>query len=391
MDKIEELLTRGVGQIYPSKETLEKVLRSGKKLTLYQGFDPTSPKLHIGHMVGIRKLKQFQDLGHRVIFLIGDFTGMIGDPTGKLSSRKQLTHDEVIRNAKLYKQQVGKLLRFEGENPVVIKYNSEWLGKMTALEFLHLSNNLTYSQVVERDMFQKRIQQKQDVFMGEFLYPFMQAYDSVAMDVDLEVGGEDQMFNMMMGRKLMRNILRKEKFVITTPLLTDSQGKKIGKTEGNVIAISLPPSDFYAQIMSLQDDVIIKCMLYLTDIPLLEIEAMEKRIAAGENPMNFKKQLAYRLTMMLNSQEGAKKAENDFANTVQKGELPKDILKIKVAQNVNIIDFMAVNNLVNSKSAAKRLVEQGGVEFNSEKVTDSKAKVQKGIIKIGKRLFVEVV
>src|SRR3989344_3364602 len=207
--KIDELLTRGVDRIYPSREKLEELLRSGKKLRLYQGFDPTGDKLHLGHMVGLRKLAEWQKLGHHVIFLIGDYTAMIGDPSGKLSSRKVLTHEETLSNARNYKEQASKILKFGGDNPAEMLFNGDWLGKLNAVEFLRIAGNLTYSQVIERDMFQERLKQGQDINTSEFRYPVMQAYDSVAMDVDLEVGGKDQMFNMMMGRKLMRNMMKK--------------------------------------------------------------------------------------------------------------------------------------------------------------------------------------
>src|SRR3989344_1186569 len=266
MDAIETLLTRGVDKIYPSRDELEKMLRSGKKLKLYQGFDPSGANLHIGHAVGLRKLRQFQDLGHKVIFLIGDFTGMIGDPSGKKDARKPLTQEQVLANAKDYKLQAQKILRFEGPNAVEIKFNSEWNKKLNFEEVLRLASQFSAQQMLERDMFQNRLKEGKEISLVEFLYPIMVAYDAVAMDVDLEVGGTDQTFNMLAGRKLHRHRLNKEKFVMTVPLLTDSSGKKIGKTEGNVIGITDPPSDFYGKIMSLADDAIINCFLLLTDL-----------------------------------------------------------------------------------------------------------------------------
>ncbi len=321
MDAIENLLTRGVDTIYPTRELLEKALRSGEKLKLYQGFDPTGSQLHIGHAVALRKLREFQNLEHEVIFLIGDFTAMIGDPTGKMDSRKMLTKEEVLKNAENYKEQAGRILQFDGDNPVKIKYNSEWLGKVSALEFLQLSHHLTYQQVVERDMFQKRMNQGQDVYMNEFLYPVMQAYDSVAMDVDLEIGGTDQMFNMMMGRKLMRNIKQKEKYVMTVPLLTDANGVKIGKTEGNVIGLTDPPNEFYSKIMSLGDDAIIPCFTLLTDTSQENIEDMTKNMKNGFNPMTYKKTLAFELTKQFNDQDQARDAQHEWEAIHQTGDI----------------------------------------------------------------------
>lgn len=394
MDNIEELLTRGVEKIYPSREELEKVLRSGKKLKLYQGFDPTGPKLHIGHAVTLRKLRQFQKLGHHVIFLIGDFTGMIGDPTGKFSERKQLTKEQVLENAKSYKEQAGKILRFDGNNPVEIKYNSEWLGTMSAIEFLRLSHHLTYNQVVERDMFQKRMQQGQDVFMNEFLYPFMQAYDSVAMDVDLELGGSDQTFNMLMGRKLMRNILHKEKFVITMPLLTDAKGIKIGKTEDNVIGIADSPNEFYAKIMSLGDDAIIPCFTLLTDEPMEKIEKIKKKMEAGENPMLFKKQLALELTKQFNSVEEALRAQDEFKSVFKEKQfIGVSLPTIALSSNATVIDALGVPPLSFSKSEIKRLINAGSIDVNNTVVTPGTASQplpDNAIIKKGKHTIIQV-
>lgn len=392
MDAIDALLTRGVDAVYPSRQDLEKVLRSGKKLTLYQGFDPTSPQLHIGHAVGLRKMRQFQDLGHKVIFLIGDFTGMIGDPSGKTTARKVLTREEVLANAQKYKEQASRILRFSGENPVEIKYNSEWLEKMTAIDFLRLSHNLTYSQIIERDMFQERIKAGQDVYMNEFLYPFLQGYDSVAMDVDLEIGGSDQMFNMMMGRKLMHNILKKDKFVLTTPLLTDSQGNKIGKTEGNAIALADEPNIFYAKIMSLGDDAIIPCLTLLTDIPVETIHDVEKRMKDGANPMVYKKMLALELTKQFNSEIEANEAQKEFETRFQKGNLTQsDLPTVSVSTLPNTagtIDILIALHFAQSNSEARRLVAQGAVSLNDVVITNPKEMISvkiNDIFKVGRK------
>src|SRR3989344_2136424 len=233
-DPIDELLTRGVDKIYPSREELEKILRSGRKLKLYQGFDPTGDKLHIGHMVGLRKHKQWQDLGHEVIFLIGDGTGQAGDPTGKKKTREKFfTSEELRANAKDYLAQASKVVRFDGENPIKIMYKGDWLNKLNLTDILNITQYFSVQQLIERDMFQERIKNNEDINLREFLYPLLQGYDSVAMDVDLELGGSDQTFNMLTGRTLMRKMKGKEKFVMTTPLLSESRGIKIGKSEGN--------------------------------------------------------------------------------------------------------------------------------------------------------------
>lgn len=400
MDAIEELLTRGVDKIYPSREALEKVLRSGKKLKLYQGFDPTGTQLHIGHAVALRKLRQFQELGHHVIFLIGDFTAMIGDPSGKSTTRKPMTREQAILNAKTYKEQASRILRFDGENSVEIKHNSEWLGKMSAIEFFQLSHLVSYQQIIERDMFQERMKQGLDLFANELLYPLLQAYDSVFMDVDLEIGGSDQMFNMLMGRKLMRKMKQKEKFVLTVPLLTDSSGIKIGKTEGNVIGITDPPSDFFGKIMALGDDAITNCFTLLTETSLEEIQDMKKKMEKGENPMVFKKKLAFELTKEFNSEKEARQAQEEFERVHQQGvmeNISAPTLEIRVNDSIKIIDALVALKLAPSKSEAKRLVEQNAVEVDnviaqiSVKDGSQVSGIKDGsLIRVGKKKFVKV-
>lgn len=371
MDKIDELLTRGVDKIYPTKEDLEKVLRSGKILKVYQGFDPTSETLHIGHMLGLKKLQQWQRLGHKVIFLIGDFTAMVGDPSGKTTARKILTHEEVIKNARTYKNQVEKILDFNGPNPVEIKRNGDWLSKMSAIDFFKLSHHLTYNQIAERDLFQERQREGEDVYLNEFLYPFMQAYDSVAMDVDVEIGGTDQTFNMLMGRKLMRNILKKDKFVMTTPLLTDSTGAKIGKTEGNVIALNDNPTELYRKIMALGDDIIINGLKYLTDVPLKEIIEIDTKLKNGEHPINFKKRLAFEIVKQLNNEKDASKGASEFERIIQNKELPEDIATFySNDEHINILIALHLAGLAGSISEAKRLIHQKGVFVDHTLIDD---------------------
>ena len=383
---LDELLTRAVDRIYPTKEDLEELLKKDKKLRVYQGFDPTGQNLHIGHMIGLRKLKQWQDLGHKVIFLIGDFTALVGDPSGKSESRKMLNKKDVLQNAKTYKEQAGKILNFSGDNPAEVRFNSEWLAKMSGLEFIKISSLLSLQQVIERDLFQERLKSGQDLFMNEFFYPVMQAYDSVAMDIDVEIGGADQTFNMLMGRKLIRHMLKKDKFVMTTPLLTDSSGQKIGKTEGNVIAMIDRPSELYRKIMALGDDVIVKGLEYLTDVPINEIGEIEQKIKSGENPIKFKKKLAFEVTKQLNSEDDAKKAEEEFERVVQKGEPPQDILEIDIKGD-DIIDenLLVKHSLADSKSDAKRLFEQNAVRIDGQKISTGQ-KVENGILNVGRKL-----
>jgi tyrosyl-tRNA synthetase len=396
MDKIEELLTRGVDSIYPTKQDLEKVLRSGKKLTLYQGFDPTGTQLHIGHMIGLKKLRQWQDLGHHVIFLIGDGTGQAGDPSGKLTARDRfLTREELRKNATDYVKQAGKIMRFEGENPVEIRFNGDWLNKLTLVDILGILGHLSLQQLEERDLFEKRKKSGQSVNMREFIYPILQGYDSVAMEVDLELGGSDQMFNMLIGRQLLKGMKGKEKFVMTTPLLADSEGRKIGKTEGNVIALTDTPNDLYAKLLTLPDEVIIKGFEYLTTLPMKEIQTFAKALTQGENPMIYKKKLAFQITKELNSEQDAQKAQENFEKTVQQKELPTEIMEVMLdAGDDEMVneDMLVTLNLASSKSEAKRLFQQNGVEVDGEKVSQpNKIAVKNGtIIKVGKRNIIKI-
>ncbi len=376
MDAIDTLLNRGVDTIYPSKEELERLLRTGKKLRVYQGFDPTGIHLHIGHAVGFRKLRQFQDLGHEVIFLIGDGTGQAGDPSGKTRTREKfLTREQLRENGKTYVLQSSKIVRFDGKNPVRIVYNGDWLSKLTLADILDIAGHFTLQQMLERDLYQQRIKSNVDLSLREFLYPLLQGYDSVVMDVDLELGGTDQTFNMLAGRKLLRQMKGKEKFVMTVPLLTDSKGVKIGKTEGNVIGLTDDPADFYGKIMALSDDAIIPCFTLLTDLPLNEINAMQKDLSKGKNAMEYKKRLAWMLTAWLNSNIEADKAQNRFEMAFQKKRfVARDFPALKLVDPHKttwlVSDFLLKHGLVTSKSEAKRLIKQGAIDINNATVKE---------------------
>lgn len=397
MDKIDELLTRGVDKIYPSKEALEKVLRSRKKLRLYQGFDPSGIQLHIGHMTGLMKLRQYQELGHHVIFLIGDGTGQAGDPSGKTRTRaKFLTNTELKQNAKDYVLQAGKIVQFTGKNAAEILYNSDWLNKLNLVDILDISGHFSLQYLEERDLYVERKKSGSEINFREFMYPLLQGYDSVAMKVDLELGGTDQTFNMLAGRKLVREMQKREKFVMTTPLLTDSSGKKIGKTEGNVIALTTPPTDFYGMVMSLSDDVIDKSFEYITDVPMEKVETIRKDLKAGKNPMIYKKLLALTLTRMLNNEGEAQKAQEYFETTFQKKELTGEIptRKIKVTENITVKDMLMSIGVTDSASEVKRLINAGAVEIDGKKFTDPQQKIQVKtgmIVKVGKHRIIKII
>lgn len=372
MDPITHLLTRGVDKIYPSLEALETVLRSGKKLRLYQGFDPTGTQLHIGHAVAMRKLRQWQDLGHHVIFLIGDGTGQAGDPSGKQKSREKfMTLDELRANAVDYVKQASKIVRFEGENPVEILYNSEWLNKLTLVDILDIAGHFSWQQLAERDLYQERIKKGENLNFREALYPLLQGYDSVAMNVDLEMGGTDQTFNMLAGRQLVAQMQGREKFVMTVPLLTDAKGVKIGKTEGNVIGLTDAPNDFFGKIMALGDDAVVPCFTLLTDVSEEEIKQMQQEL----RPIDFKKKLAYELTKQFNSDKEAENAQKEFETRFQKGNVGEaDLPSVRVSSRL-ITDVLIEANIASSKSEAKRLVEQKAVKLNGSVVSDVKAEL----------------
>jgi tyrosyl-tRNA synthetase len=393
--KLEETLFRNIAEVLPSKEFLISKLKSGQKLRIYHGIDPTAPELHIGHLSVLKKLQHLQESGFEVIVLMGGMTATIGDPD-KLNVRKQLTVEEVARNAESIKAQVSKILKFEGSNPAKILNNYDWLSNLNFEEIIKIASNLTHEQLIERDMFQERIKNNQPIYLHEFFYPLMQGFDSVAMEVDAEIGGTDQMFNMMIGRDLLKKMKNKEKFVITVPMLTDSKGKKIGKSEGNAIAFaSGNPYDLYAGIMTLGDDVIVNCFVALTDIGLEEISIIETDlIKNGANPMVYKKQLAFTLVKENYSEEDAKKCQEEFEHTVQNKNFSENqVLEISISgESIRILDFLKENLKDVSSSEIKKVIEQNGLEINSQKTTDLNFIIKKGdSVKFGKKIFLRII
>ena len=393
--RIKEILERGVEKIYPNKESLEKVLLSGKRIRLYCGYDPSATSLHIGNAISINKMAQFQELGHEVIFLIGDFTGMIGDPTDKLATRKKMTRDEVLSNSKLYKQQASAYLKFDGENSAKTRYNSEWSDKMTFKNLIELSSNFTVQQMIVRDMFRKRIKEDKPIYLHEFLYPLAQGYDSVAMDIDLEIGGNDQMFNMMTGRDLQKAVNNKEKFVMTLKLLADDKGKKMGKSEGNAVFLNETPENMYGIIMSWPDEIINIAFELCTKLSVQEINKIKIELKNNANPRDFKMKLAYEITKINYNSDIADKAQNYFIKTVQKKEIPNDIKEINIKnKSINIIELLVKSKLVSSKGEARRLIKQNAIKIDGKIINDDKFNINLikkiTILQKGKRGFVKV-
>ena len=390
---IDRILNKGVENILPSKEELKNLLLSGKHLNIYQGFDPTAPTLHIGHTVGMRKLEDFRKLGHQVYFVIGDFTARIGDPSDKMSARKKLTKQQVEENMRLYIDQASHFINiFDKDNPVKVVYNSKWLEPLNFGEIIELASVFTVQQMLKRSMFQERLKSDRPIYLHEFLYPLMQGYDSVALNVDVEVGGNDQLFNMLAGRDLVMNRLNKEKFVVAMKLLEANDGTKMGKTSGNMIELSDSANNIFGKVMAFDDKLIPIGFEILTKYELKQVEEIKERLKKGENPMILKKLLAFEITKDIKGEQEAENAQKYFENVFQKKNLNTDIPVKTVRQsNINILDLIVQCEIANSKSQAKRLVEQNAVTINGEKITDWNKNIQVGsgstILKCGKHVY----
>ena len=383
---VSDLLTRAIEEVVP-RDLAEQKLKSGKKMRIYLGIDPTGSKLHLGHSVPLRKLQAFAAAGHEVIFLVGSFTAMIGDPSGRDALREPLTKEQVIKNFETYKQQAGKVLDF---TKVKIVYNHEWLEKLSMSDILKLGSEFTVQQMIKRDMFQKRIKEEADVAVSEFLYPIMVGYDSVMLDVDCELGGSDQLFNMLAGRTLQQRLGKREKFVLTTKLIEGTDGRKMSKTYDNCIWLEDSAKDMYGKIMSIEDRLITLYMECCTDIPMDEIIVIEKKMIQEENPMQFKKELAEEIVRIYHGEKAAKEAAEGFSNVFAKGELPSDIPEVKAAKGESLLDVLLHAGMIASKSDGRRLIEQGGIRLNEEVIIDQNSPATTGTYKVGKRKFVKI-
>ena len=387
-----EIIKQGIDEIIGEDDLIEK-LKSGKKLTIKVGFDPTAPDLHVGHTVILRKMRQFQDLGHKVIFLIGDFTGKIGDPSGKNKTRPPLTNDEIKANAKTYEDQVLKVL---DPSKTIIDFNSRWGDKMSATDMIKLAAQSTVARMIERDDFSKRYKNNQPISIHEFLYPLMQGYDSVELAVDVELGGTDQKFNLLVGRDLQKNVGQSPQTIITLPLLEGLDGvKKMSKTEENYIGITEKADDIFGKTMSIPDEIMMKWFDLLSLRPLEEIKKVDEDIEGGANPRDAKIDLAMELTTRFTSEKEAEKAKENFFKKFSSNELPSDIEE----KEISYTDMPALPNLlkdlgmVSSTSEAIRLIEQGAVKIDQEKVTSKDQEVSfetKKLMQIGKKKFLYV-
>jgi tyrosyl-tRNA synthetase len=374
---------------------LEKSHKTGKPLRVKLGADPTAPDIHVGHTVVIRKLKAFQELGHTVIFLIGDFTGMIGDPTGKTVTRPPLSREEILANAETYKTQIFKLLDPEKTE---IRFNSEWMEKFSASDFVKLTSRITVKQILERDDFEKRMQAEKPIALHELLYPLVQGYDSVALEADVELGGTDQKFNLLVGRNLQREYAQEPQVIMTTPLLEGLDGvQKMSKSLGNYIGIDEEPSEMFGKIMSISDELMWKYYELLTDVGVDEINALRFRCESGAaNPRDVKVELAKYIIKDFHSEADANAAERSFVNQFSKGQMPDDIEEVSLFSQIYKLTYLlAETNLASSKGEARRLIVQGGVKIDGEKVSDAQTEIdlkteKSFIIQVGKRKFLQI-
>ena len=383
-----ELIKRGTAEIISEEDLIAK-LKQNRPLNVKAGFDPTAPDLHLGHTVVLQKMKHFQELGHNVTFLIGDFTGMIGDPTGKSETRKPLTKEQVLANAETYKEQVFKILDPEKTK---ICFNSAWLEPLTMKETLSLMAKFTVARIIERDDFQKRYKAGEPIGMHEFMYPIMQGFDSVNMNTDIELGGTDQKFNLLVGRDLLRQYGKEAQVAITMPIIEVLDGvQKMSKSLGNYVGISESPKDMFGKLMSITDELMFRYYTLLSDMSLKDIEKMKQDIETGDfHPMTAKKNLAKEIVSRYHGTKAGIEAEEEFVRVFSNKNIPTDIQEYKIQGC--FLDIILALNFASSKSEARRLAEQGGVHFENEKVYDlTLTPEHEGILKVGKRKFAKLI
>ena len=389
-----KLIKRGSDEILTESD-LKKKLDSGKKLIVKAGFDPTAPDLHLGHTVLLNKLRHFQDLGHKVIFLIGDFTGRIGDPSGTNKTRPIVDSDSLIENAKTYKNQVFKILK---EDLTEVRFNSEWCDKLGADGLIKLASKYNVARMLERDDFNKRFSSNKTIAIHEFLYPLVQGYDSVALEADVECGGTDQKFNLLVGRELQRDYEQEPQVVITVPILEGLDGvKKMSKSLDNYIAIDEEPDEMFGKIMSISDELMWRWFELLSFMPEEDIAKLKDEMKKGKNPRDIKFILAEELVDRFHKEGEGKKSKEIFLNRFQKGNVPDEIELVKVDiknDSILLVNLLKDTNMISSISEGNRLITQGGIKINSEKVEDPRLEVSKGsegIYQVGKRKFLKII
>lgn len=398
--KIDDILSRSVAEILPGRDDLKKLMLSGKKLRIYIGTDPTGTSLHLGHATNYIILEKFRRLGHKVIFLIGDFTARIGDPSGEKSTRNQLTREDVIKNNKTWLKQVEPLIALNDENnPVEIRYNDDWYANFSFEDVINLAGNFTVQQMLERDMFQNRLKEEKPIYVHEIFYPMMQGYDSVMLDVDIELCGRDQTFNALMGRILQKKYNNKEKFVITTTLLENpvTHEKMMSKSRGTGIYLDEDAKSMFGKIMAQPDENIYQLFVDCTYLDIQEINQINSDIQEGVlNPRDAKLRLAYEIAKIYHGSQKADEVKDDFINVFSNKELPKDMPELVIESNLEyeLLDILKDNKLISSKSDGRRLLEQGGISVDGKKIDTSKLLVKESgvemVIKIGKRKWIRI-
>lgn len=388
MSKNSEILARRVEKVLPSADGLD-ILMQKRKIRLYQGFDPTGTRLHLGHAVGLRKLMEFAEAGHEVIFLFGTGTVIVGDPSQRDSGRKLITQGEIDENIKDWQRQASKIVDFK---KVTIKKNGDWLLNLNIKDIVHIASHISSVQLFKRESFQRRLDKGDTVWYHETMYPLLQGYDSVVMDVDLEIGGSDQEFNMLMGRELQKKMNKKEKYVLTTPMIVGTDGKQMSKSSGNCVWLDDEPSEMYGKLMRLPDSEVMSYFTNVTDVPLEDLKLLEADLEAGKNPRDIKARLASEVVTMLHSQEAAMAAASAFDAQFKEGNVPDDIPEVKLSKDVwEPVELLTESKLVSSKSEARRMLEQNGAKLNSETLKDEEITVKSGdVLQVGKRKFIKL-
>jgi tyrosyl-tRNA synthetase len=379
---------RRVANVLPDKKGLDKLM-SERKIKLYQGFDPTGGRLHLGHSIGIRKLMDFANEGHEVIFLFGTGTVLAGDPSQRENAREKIAAEQINTNISGWKDQVAPIVDW---NKVSTMHNGEWLLQLGLRDVIEIASHISAVQLFKRDMFQKRIDRGDTIWTHELLYPLLQGYDSVAMNVDLEIGGTDQEFNMLIGRELQKKMNSREKYVLTVPMIVGTDGKQMSKSSGNCVWLDDTAQDMFGKLMALPDEHIVTYMELVTDIDLTRVKEVEEGIKSGKlHPMDAKKELAFDVARQFHGNEKAKESQNSWEETFQKGEIPTDIPTHKLKGEEQLVNVLISAGISKSKSEARRLIEQGGVELNGEKITQIDFSIKsEGALKIGKHKFLKI-
>lgn len=381
-DLVRQTLVGGVEKIYPSREALEKLLKQ-RKVRLYLGIDPTGSRLHLGHTVPLRKLQEFADLGHEAILLIGTGTVLVGDPSQRSEARKQITEGAIQKNISTWKRQAEKIIDF---SKVQIKQNSDWLLKLTMRDLIKIAANVSAVQLFKRDMFQERLKRGDTVWAHEILYPLLQGYDSVALDVDLEIGGTDQTFNMLIGRELLQKMRGKEKYILTVPMILGTNGKPMSKTSGNCVWIEDEPAEMYGKLMSIPDEQVNSYLELVTDLSQEKLSQAEKL-----DPLVKKNLLALSVVRMYHGEKAAQKSQKEFERIFSEGKIPEDAATWRLAgQKINLSEVLVAKGIVKSKSEVRRLLSQGGITLSDRKLSDPSVTLEPGVLRVGKRFFAKI-